>query len=66
LLKVMNLVALLVAPTVVKYAIGTSANATVSVSIAIVAVLIIVGAVWFSKRKSVALDAPESAAAAAA
>jgi len=56
LLKVMNLVSLLVAPTVVKFAIGTSANATASVSIALVALALIIGSVWFSKRKSVALD----------
>ena len=64
LLKVMNLVALLVAPTVVRFATGTHANSTVSVSIALVAVAIIVASVWFSKRKSIALDetpAPQAA-----
>jgi K(+)-stimulated pyrophosphate-energized sodium pump len=53
LLKVMNLVALLIAPAVVSLSVGESANTTARVLIALVAVLVIVGAVVVSKRRSV-------------
>jgi K(+)-stimulated pyrophosphate-energized sodium pump len=55
LLKVMNLVALLIAPAIVTYSLGDQASAMVRYSIAGVAVAIIVGAVLFSKRKSIAV-----------
>ncbi|MFW3170164.1 sodium-translocating pyrophosphatase [Geodermatophilus sp. CPCC 206100] len=53
LLKVMNLVALLIAPAVVGMSVGEDQNTTLRVVIALVAVLVIVGAVVVSKRRSV-------------
>jgi K(+)-stimulated pyrophosphate-energized sodium pump len=60
LLKVMNLVSLLIAPAVVSFSIGTSANTPARVIIAVVAALIIAGAVVWSKRKPISMgdDAP--------
>jgi K(+)-stimulated pyrophosphate-energized sodium pump len=55
LLKVMNLVALLIAPAVVTLSFGPDANTAARVAIAVVAFAIIVGAVVFSKRKPVAM-----------
>ena len=52
LIKVMNLVALLIAPAVVSLSVGDDANTTVRVLIALVAALVIVGAVVVSKRRS--------------
>jgi K(+)-stimulated pyrophosphate-energized sodium pump len=57
LLKVMNLVALLAVPAVVQLSIGTDANSTMRLAIALGSTAIIVVAVWWSKRKSVALSA---------
>ncbi len=54
LLKVMNLVALLIAPTVVKYGIGEDANLGVRALIAIIAITGIVIAVTISNRRTVA------------
>ncbi|WP_027341886.1 sodium-translocating pyrophosphatase [Hamadaea tsunoensis] len=51
LLKVMNLVALLIAPAVVTLTFGSSANTGARVAIAVAAALVIAGAVVFSKRK---------------
>ncbi|TCB92778.1 sodium-translocating pyrophosphatase [Micromonospora zingiberis] len=56
LLKVMNLVSLLIAPAVVAWSIGDDRNVGLRVTIAVVATLVVVGAVVFSKRKSIALD----------
>jgi K(+)-stimulated pyrophosphate-energized sodium pump len=61
LLKVMNLVSLLIAPAVVMYATAATANTALRLSIAVVAVLIIVGAVVFSKRKPIAMSIEEPA-----
>jgi K(+)-stimulated pyrophosphate-energized sodium pump len=60
LLKVMNLVSLLIAPAVVSFSIGTSANTALRVIISVVAALIIAGAVVWSKRKPISMgdDAP--------
>jgi K(+)-stimulated pyrophosphate-energized sodium pump len=55
LLKVMNLVSLLIAPAVVLYSVGDSKNTSLRVGIAVVAALVIVGAVAFSKRKPIAV-----------
>jgi K(+)-stimulated pyrophosphate-energized sodium pump len=64
LIKVMNLVALLIAPAVVALQVGEDANATVRVLIALAAVVIIVAAVVVSKRRSVVVgDAPTDASA---
>jgi K(+)-stimulated pyrophosphate-energized sodium pump len=61
LLKVMNLVSLLVAAAVVKMTYGDASNTPVRIAIAVVAVVIIVGAVYNSKRRSVVIgeEAPE-------
>jgi K(+)-stimulated pyrophosphate-energized sodium pump len=55
LMKVMNLVALLIAPAVVDYSVGDGANTALRVTIAIVATLIIVVAVTVSKRRPIAV-----------
>ncbi len=55
LLKVMNLVSLLIAPAVIMYSTGSSANTAVRLTIAIVAALVIVVAVAISKRKPIAI-----------
>jgi K(+)-stimulated pyrophosphate-energized sodium pump len=57
LIKVMNLVALLVAPAVVKYSVGPDKNALARIALAVVAAGIIVAAVWYSKRRGVAAAA---------
>jgi K(+)-stimulated pyrophosphate-energized sodium pump len=55
LIKVMNLVSLLIAPAVVTMTIGDEANTGLRVLIALVAVAVVVAAVVFSKRKSIAV-----------
>jgi K(+)-stimulated pyrophosphate-energized sodium pump len=62
LLKVMNLVSLLVATSVVKY----SHNVGLRVGVAVVAIAIVVAAVVISKRRSSGLDAGDSGGGAAA
>jgi K(+)-stimulated pyrophosphate-energized sodium pump len=59
LLKVMNLVALLVAPAVVQFSYGVDANLAVRIPVAVAAVLIIVVAVYVSKRRGIAMDEDE-------
>ncbi|MDX6267130.1 MAG: K(+)-stimulated pyrophosphate-energized sodium pump, partial [Frankiales bacterium] len=54
LLKVMNLVALLVAPSVVKYGIGVDANKGVRALVAVIAIAGIVAAVTVSNRRGIA------------
>ena len=54
LLKVMNLVALLIAPSVVKYSLGVDANDGVRAVIAVIAIGVIVAAVTISNRRGVA------------
>ncbi|MFG3703375.1 sodium-translocating pyrophosphatase [Micromonospora sp. NPDC047670] len=56
LIKVMNLVSLLIAPAVVAWSVGDERNTALRVGIAVVATLIIVAAVVFSKRKGVAMS----------
>jgi K(+)-stimulated pyrophosphate-energized sodium pump len=56
LLKVMNLVALLIAPAVVQFSYGDDANAGVRAVVAVLAIAVIVGAVYVSKRRSVTVD----------
>jgi len=53
LIKVMNLVALIIAPAVVSLSVGEDANDAVRVAIALAAVLVIAAAVVVSKRRSV-------------
>jgi K(+)-stimulated pyrophosphate-energized sodium pump len=57
LIKVMNLVSVLIAPAIVQMSIGKDQNDTLRITIAVVATLIIVGAVYVSKRRSVAVGA---------
>ncbi|WP_034266484.1 sodium-translocating pyrophosphatase [Actinospica robiniae] len=57
LIKVMNLVSLLVAPAIVGLSLGTGSNPAVRGLIAAAAFLVIVVAVWNSKRKSIAVKA---------
>lgn len=56
LLKVMNLVALLATPLIIKYSYGEDASDPIRYTIAGVSVLIIVIAVYISKRRPIALD----------
>ncbi|WP_405562069.1 sodium-translocating pyrophosphatase [Streptomyces sp. NBC_01180] len=55
LLKVMNLVALLIAPAVVRFSYGDNASAPVRAVVATVAILVIVGAVYVSKRRGISV-----------
>jgi K(+)-stimulated pyrophosphate-energized sodium pump len=55
LLKVMNLVALLIAPAVVKFSYGQDANLGVRIGVAAVSIVTIVGAVYVSKRRGIAV-----------
>jgi K(+)-stimulated pyrophosphate-energized sodium pump len=65
LIKVMNLVSLLIAPAVVTMSVGDDANTPVRLTIAVVAALIIVSAVYVSKRRPVAIGDVDDQAAAA-
>ncbi|MEU0400279.1 sodium-translocating pyrophosphatase [Streptomyces sp. NPDC006197] len=56
LLKVMNLVALLIAPAVVRFSYGGDASAGLRAAVAAVALLVVVGAVRASKRRTVAIS----------
>ncbi|MET7639593.1 sodium-translocating pyrophosphatase [Streptomyces sp. NPDC005438] len=53
LLKVMNLVALLIAPAVVKFSYGDQASVGMRVLIAVLALAVVVGAVVISKRRGI-------------
>ena len=67
LIKVMNLVALLVAPTVVKYGVhGPHENTAIRVVVGILALGLIVGAVVVSKRRKLDMGAETPAVEAAA
>ncbi len=55
LLKVMNLVALLIAPAVVQFSYGDDASAGVRTVVALVSTVIIVAAVYVSKRRGIAV-----------
>jgi len=61
LLKVMNLVALLIVPLIVKYSYGDDANDALRYTVAGVAALIIAIAVYVSKRRPIALDTEDVA-----
>ncbi|WP_433536666.1 sodium-translocating pyrophosphatase [Micromonospora sp. CA-249363] len=65
LIKVMNLVSLLIAPAVVAYSVGDDRNVGLRVGIALVATLIIVASVVFSKRKGIAMDDSDTGAGSA-
>jgi K(+)-stimulated pyrophosphate-energized sodium pump len=55
LIKVMNLVSLLIVPAVVKFSVGKDQSNPIRVAIALVAVAVLVGVIWNSKRRSSAL-----------
>ncbi|MFD3870391.1 sodium-translocating pyrophosphatase [Streptomyces sp. NPDC058623] len=55
LLKVMNLVALLIAPAVVQFSYGDDTSPTVRAIVAILAIGVIIGAVYVSKRRGIAV-----------
>ena len=55
LLKVMNLVALLIAPAVVRFSYGEDTSAGLRALVAVLAVVVIVGAVHVSKRRGIAV-----------
>jgi K(+)-stimulated pyrophosphate-energized sodium pump len=57
LIKVMNLVSLLIAPAIVQLSIGDGANPWFRWAISLAAVAIVVGAVVFSKRRAVTVEA---------
>ncbi|MFS8500119.1 MAG: sodium/proton-translocating pyrophosphatase, partial [Micromonosporaceae bacterium] len=63
LLKVMNLVALLIAPAVVAVSVGDGGDTALRVVIALLAAAVVVGAVVFSKRKPIMMSTgqPEQA-----
>ena len=59
LIKVMNLVAVIIAPAVVAFSVGDGDNPVLRIGIALVAVAIIVGAVVVAKRRSTSItDTP--------
>jgi K(+)-stimulated pyrophosphate-energized sodium pump len=60
LIKVMNLVSLLIAPAIVTMTYGASSNTGARIGITVVATLIVVAAVVFSKRKPAAITAGDS------
>jgi K(+)-stimulated pyrophosphate-energized sodium pump len=55
LLKVMNLVALLIAPAVIDFSYGDDKNIGARVLIAVLSFLVIAGAVYVSKRRGIAM-----------
>jgi K(+)-stimulated pyrophosphate-energized sodium pump len=55
LLKVMNLVAVLIAPAIVMLSVGEDASAPIRYGIAAVAFVIVFTAVWISKRRDLAI-----------
>lgn len=68
LLKVMNLVALLIAPAVIKLGYGSGASPGLRAVIAAGALVVVVTAVWVSRRRGIAMgetDEPDEAAASA-
>lgn len=60
LLKVMNLVALLIAPAIVQFSYGADASPTVRAIVAVLAIGVIVGAVYISKRRGIAVGDDEA------
>jgi K(+)-stimulated pyrophosphate-energized sodium pump len=55
LIKVMNLVSLLIAPLVVKYAAGGTGKTALRITVAVVATLILASVIWYSKSRHVSL-----------
>lgn len=65
LLKVMNLVALLIAPAVIKFSYGDDKSIGVRIVIALLSLLVIVVAVYVSKRRGIAMGDEENNAGSA-
>ncbi|MCX5195934.1 sodium-translocating pyrophosphatase [Streptomyces sp. NBC_00249] len=63
LLKVMNLVALLIAPAVIQFSYGEDTSPTVRAVVAVLAIAVIIGAVYVSKRRGIAVGDDEGTAA---
>lgn len=59
LLKVMNLVALLIAPAIVQFSFGADASAGVRAVVAGFAIVVVIGAVYASKRRGIAVGDEE-------
>jgi K(+)-stimulated pyrophosphate-energized sodium pump len=59
LIKVMNLVSLLIAPAVVLISIGDGRNDMLRYGVAVAAALVIVVAVWITKRRSVTIESSD-------
>jgi len=59
LIKVMNLVALLIAPLVVKYGSGGAGHTAIRYVVAIASTLVLAAAIWYSKSQKVQLLLPE-------
>ncbi|MBN0048740.1 sodium-translocating pyrophosphatase [Streptomyces actuosus] len=55
LLKVMNLVSLLIAPAVIKFSYGADKSVGIRIVIAVLAFVVIAGAVYVSKRRGIAV-----------
>jgi K(+)-stimulated pyrophosphate-energized sodium pump len=66
LIKVMNLVALLIVPAVVKFSVGKDQSNPIRIAIALVALAALVAIIWNSKRRSSQLNAGGPSAGAAA
>ena len=62
LLKVMNLVALLIAPAVVAMAVGDDKNTGLRIAIAVVSALIIAAAIYISKRRPIEIGGAQEEA----
>ncbi|MEU8529770.1 sodium-translocating pyrophosphatase [Streptomyces sp. NPDC048629] len=62
LLKVMNLVALLIAPAVVQFSYGDDASPGMRALVAVLAIVVIIGAVYVSKRRTVAMGDEDNTA----
>jgi K(+)-stimulated pyrophosphate-energized sodium pump len=56
LIKVMNLVSLLIAPAVVLWSTGSDKNTPLRITVSLIALAIVVVAVWISKRRPMAID----------
>ncbi|MEU6159744.1 sodium-translocating pyrophosphatase [Streptomyces sp. NPDC047130] len=63
LLKVMNLVALLIAPAVIQLGYGSGANTGLRAAIAVSALAVVVAAVWVSRRRGIAMGDTQDAVA---
>jgi K(+)-stimulated pyrophosphate-energized sodium pump len=61
LLKVMNLVSLLIAPAVIKFSYGSDKSLALRILIAVLAILVIVVAVYISKRRGIAVGDEDNA-----